>query len=525
MAERARTNVVLETHRRIALPMACFFFALLAVPLGVTRVRSGKGAGFAVSLGVILMYWIAYTVGSNQALAGHIPAWLGPWIGNLIVAPWAAIAIYRMRLRGSERRGPIGWLAYQVRHGLRRLRVALSGRGIRREARELAGSDEDPLETLSGTPNRFLGRFDRYVSATYLRILGLALLSTYLISAMIEGRGLSDDIQRHDQPPTLLLEYLQYFAPGMLNQLLPISCLVGAVVTFTLLTRTGELTAVKASGISMRRATVPVLLCTVGLCGLLFLVDDRIAPATNTQAREIKNRITGRSPLSYGINGTWGFGPDGDRLYHWDRQDADTGLYRDFTFLRLERSGPRILEQTFAPAARWTDDGRWEFPDGGWRRTFGADRVSRFEALPEGAAGPRGLAPPRELAGSQFALTRADELSEQLSLEELRDEIQELQRRGYDTTRLWFQYHAKWSQAFAPLVMVLLGLPFAFKVGRRGSLYGVGVSLLLVLVYWATFAVFRALGLETLLDPVLAAWGPNVLFALIGIYLMLYVKT
>ena len=51
------------------------------------------------------------------------------------------------------------------------------------------------------------------------------------------------------------------------------------------------------------------------------------------------------------------------------------------------------------------------------------------------------------------------------------------------------------------------------------------MALLLVLVYWSTFAVFNALGLETLLRPVVAAWAPNVLYGLLGIYLLLYVKT
>ncbi len=73
--------------------------------------------------------------------------------------------------------------------------------------------------------------------------------------------------------------------------------------------------------------------------------------------------------------------------------------------------------------------------------------------------------------------------------------------------------------------MVLLGLPFAFRVGRRGSLYGIGVALLLVLVYWATYAIFNALGLESLLDARAAAWAPNALYALLGVYLMLYVRT
>ena len=71
----------------------------------------------------------------------------------------------------------------------------------------------------------------------------------------------------------------------------------------------------------------------------------------------------------------------------------------------------------------------------------------------------------------------------------------------------------------------LIGLPFAFKVGKRGSLYGIGVALILVLVYWAAYAMFNALGLEAILPATVAAWAPNVLFGLLGTYLMLYVRT
>ena len=86
-------------------------------------------------------------------------------------------------------------------------------------------------------------------------------------------------------------------------------------------------------------------------------------------------------------------------------------------------------------------------------------------------------------------------------------------------------FWGKLAQTLTPLVMVLLGLPFAFKVGRGGSLYAVGVAFVLVIVYWGTFAVFNALGLETILPPLLATWTPNVLYGLLGTYLLLYIST
>ena len=135
------------------------------------------------------------------------------------------------------------------------------------------------------------------------------------------------------------------------------------------------------------------------------------------------------------------------------------------------------------------------------------------------------LDPPENFASRERRLRDRGDLSEQLSVEELRSEIRELESSGYDTTHLRVSYHGKWSQAFTPLVMVVLGLPFAFRIGSRGSLYGIGVALLLVLVYWAVFAIFNALGLEAFLDPIVAAWAPNVIFTLLGAYLLLYVRT
>jgi lipopolysaccharide export LptBFGC system permease protein LptF len=44
-------------------------------------------------------------------------------------------------------------------------------------------------------------------------------------------------------------------------------------------------------------------------------------------------------------------------------------------------------------------------------------------------------------------------------------------------------------------------------------------------VFWATAAIFNALGLETILPPLLAAWSPNVFFSAVGAYLLLYVPT
>ena len=72
---------------------------------------------------------------------------------------------------------------------------------------------------------------------------------------------------------------------------------------------------------------------------------------------------------------------------------------------------------------------------------------------------------------------------------------------------------------------LLVGVPFAFTTGRRGSLYGLGVSVILAVKYLAAVALFTALGSAGYLNPLAAAWAPNALFAVAGLFFLLNVRT
>ena len=527
VAERRRALATVEFHQRLALPLASFLFALLAFPLGIRNVRSGRGAGFAMSLAVILIYRVVFVLTRNQALEGRIPAALGPWCANILILIWAVIAYQKLRRPEASGRlsGAIASLWDRLRPRKKESAPPpATGAAPPPPPPDENGSDAmvGDLATLGGTRRRFLGRLDRYVCMAYLRILGFALASAYLIFGLVELQGLMDDVLRSQQPVGLVAEYFKYFAPTVFHVVLPIACLVASVVAITMLSRSGELVAVKASGIGMRRATAPVLLVTLLLCGLLFTVQDRIAPTAQRKAQALKDQIEGHTPRSHGapVNGRWTFGPEGKRLYHYRHYVPIRGEFQGLSVFTLDRDAPAVLDHRFALRAESSEE-VWKVHDG-WYRSFGPERYERHEGESTVALGD-----PSNIVGKMSGLARGRRgyLPEQMSLKELGQQIDALQNSGYDITNLRVAYHGKFAHAMAPLVMVLLGLPFAFRVGRRGSLYGIGVALILVLVYWATFAVFNALGLEALLRPLVATWAPNLLFGLLGFYLMLYIRT
>jgi len=108
---------------------------------------------------------------------------------------------------------------------------------------------------------------------------------------------------------------------------------------------------------------------------------------------------------------------------------------------------------------------------------------------------------------------------------ELSAHIASLEARGFDVAALKVQLHRKLAFPMVGAIMTLLGIPFSFVVARRGALYGIGISIVIGIVYWAFLGIFEALGNNALLPAALAAWAPNLLFGATGLYLLLTVDT
>ena len=152
----------------------------------------------------------------------------------------------------------------------------------------------------------------------------------------------------------------------------------------------------------------------------------------------------------------------------------------------------------------------------GWKRTFGEDSAYGFESFGQRRAafheGPELFSNDR---------TAPDEMR----FGEYRRYIFELRRRGYDTRGMPMELYRKLSFPSVTFVLLVIGIPFAFRAGRHGALYGIGTAIALGMVYYTVLAFFEALGRAELLLPIVAAFAPNVLFLTLGAYLILHLRT
>jgi lipopolysaccharide export LptBFGC system permease protein LptF len=114
---------------------------------------------------------------------------------------------------------------------------------------------------------------------------------------------------------------------------------------------------------------------------------------------------------------------------------------------------------------------------------------------------------------------------QQMTYGQLRRYIQQLRASGYASDEMLVELYKKTSWPLISLVMALIALPFSFRIGKRGAMYGIGIALFLAFVYWTLFGVFTKFGEVGNLPPVLSAWSANVLFAIAALYLFLRVET
>ena len=527
LANARHVRSVVELSRRTALPLACLCFAILGAPLGLTQARSGKGAGFSISMLIIVVYYVTFTFFEGQSIRQKFPAWLGPWMGNLILVPWMAWAYWKLRRPPRHDTGWISRFSGFVIRLMRRARARLSAKTDPPvESEETA--PEKALADLAGTTNRFIRRTDRYVGARFLRTLSLALLAAATLFMLFEVKDVLEEVFKRQQPISLVFRYLGFILLERIPEILPLGCLAGAVVTITLLARTGELTAFKANGISLRRIALPILALSAGLSVLLFMFGNTVIPTATRSAREIHDQIKGKPPATRGFpsTGNWTFGPKGERLYHYAYYDAQKDEFHALRVLTLDPTRRFILDHRFAERARYRDGTGWEL-EGGWFIEFAADgKWATHQESYDGSYAVVLDTPDTFAPNTGRSLTRNKaEYGHVLTLAEISERITDLTERGYDVTSLRVAWHGKFAGSVRPFVMVLLGLPFAFGAGRKGSLYGIGIALILAIAYTAVFSGFNALGLESALEPVLAVWAPNVLFGLFGAYLLLYVRT
>ncbi len=504
-----RQEAQIELHKRVAIPAAALVFAALAVPLGLGSRRGGKGYGLTVSVLIVVLYYVLLNNGQVLAVSGKVPVPLGMWLANLVGAVLAIFLLTRMTRRFAV--GRRSWLSSLAQWWQQRW-ARRSPRGDRATPPPLAAEDpagcESPPDAPSGRlPVPFAGIVDRLVVRQCVGFLVLVIVAIAAIFIAVKLSETVDDIQRNQIPFTTVLSYLLFSLPQILRDILPLAFLIAFLGTAAVMERHNESVALKAAGVSLTRVAFPLLTLGLLLGGALFALDDSFVHQANRTAQALEDTIKGRR-VARSFRATyhqWLFLPDGQTLVNFIQYDPDTdALLRPSVYVFDENLNLRARHM--AARATWRN-GQW-WAEGAWSRTFLASGSPVF--VRHGGQVTLPIAVPPTYFGREYRKPS------QMSFAELRSYILTLRAAGYKVDRYRVRLHEKITYPLSATLLAWLALPFAFRIGRRGTVMGVGLALALGMAYFAFTAIVGKLGESSLISPVLAAWTPTVVFALLA---------
>jgi LPS export ABC transporter permease LptF/LPS export ABC transporter permease LptG len=504
-----------ELHRRFAFPMACFAFALVAVPLGAQPRRGGRAAGTLLAIILISAYYLISVMGANLAREGALTPAAGIWIADAVLAALGLILLPRMeQFRGENRwMRPLAYLKSRKRL-LRRRRAQARARAATVNGLNGERAAQDILMRSSGS---FPQLMDIYILRRFFFYFALLMGTFVFLFETFTFFELLDDIARHRVPFLIVVDYFSYLAPYLLYQLAPLGALVAVLVTLGIMSKNNEIVAIKASGISLYRLALPLLLAGLALAAIMIVLDDTYLPYANQRQDALHNLIKGRPPQTYTHPQRWIFG-ENYKVYNYDLFDPAQNLFGGLSVLEIDPADFQLRRRIFASRARWSESQKLWVLEGSWVRDFSDGTIVRYERLPPVTSLPELTEPP-----SYF--NREVRQAFQMSWRELSNYIDGLRLAGFDVSNLTVQWHRKLAFPVMAPVIMLLAIPFAFLVGTRGAIGGVALGVGIGIVYWSLAELLQAMGGVGQLPPLLAGWSPDIIFFFLGLYFLFKMPT
>ena len=355
---------------------------------------------------------------------------------------------------------------------------------------------------------------DRYLLRTLLSPLFYCLFAFCLIYIVYDLFDNLSDFVKAGTPFRGVFRFYLYLIPSVLVLIAPISILLAVLYSLSQLTKHNEMTAMRASGVSLFRLLLPFV--GVGLAASLAVsyINERVGPRAALWCYQFLQAERNKDVVDVNVvyNHTYK-----NELAHriW--------LIERFNRVTYEMSGVKVDQEREdgsyetayeAEEARWLD-GRWWFHN---VRIQEYDEDSNLKGRAE-TVSHREMAEFSETPASSSRRSSTD--AEFMSAAELQSFVASHPNLSEDTVaRYSVDFHYRLAMPWTCLVVALLGIPFGTETGRKGALLGVTLSIGMFFALYVAINLGMALGKQGDIPAWVAGWGPNILFLSIGCVLV-----
>jgi lipopolysaccharide export system permease protein len=347
---------------------------------------------------------------------------------------------------------------------------------------------------------------DRYLGSGFLRMFLASLLVITSLFLIVDFFDRVSTFLESGAPVWTVVRYFFYRAPLSISRMTGFATLFSTLFCLSILARTQEITAMRSSGISVQRLALPLLLLSLLICLGTFFWNETLVPIFSYRSdviyrTEIKNK---QKQSLLGTSDIWMRAENS--FIRIDNFDPRTGSLKGVTILRLNRDFS-LRGFVEIPVANWNGR-KWEDRD-----------AVEWQILPDGKLKSESVKVSLPITETPEELKLLARDTEEFGFFDLQKQIADMKSKGIDATAYEVDLQSKLALPIISPLMVLLAIPFALKKRvNAGLALSFGAAMIIGFGYWVLSAFCISLGHSGALPPWTAAWLPNGVFTLIGLF-------
>ena len=344
----------------------------------------------------------------------------------------------------------------------------------------------------------------------YLLICLAVLIFIYVVINLFDnlGKFLAKNATAID-----IIIYYFYLIPSYIVLLIPVAAIMAVFFVFGVMTKNRELIALKISGLNINRLFSLILITGIVLSIFTFVFQETVGVWAQTKTFEHKREHIDKQPRRSSTHRRkFFYSGEGDWVYFIKNFDGEKGIMNDIILWEITKEN-RIKKRIDATVGRY--ENIWIFENTTVRDfdTLGEEDVRTYPILemPELKEKPKDF------------LQRIKQL-EELSFLEIYRFVRKRSRAGEDVAKEEVELNYRFSYPIITIIVLLICLPISVVLKKGGIAIGLGISIVLAFIYWGMIQSCRAYGVASLMNPLVAAWLPNIVFGALGLIFVLKVR-
>ena len=333
------------------------------------------------------------------------------------------------------------------------------------------------------------------MSFTIILIAGSLL---FQIADLVIQRGVSIGV---------VLRLFFYYLPRLVAYTIPMSCLLAALLGFGKLSANSELVALKSAGLSFKRIIRPVIIATFFVSVAAFFVNETLVPLSERAAANVMMyEVFKESPPLFKEKIFLKEEGDGTlkRVIYINKMKIVNGDMEEIVVEEFDAG--RLSRIVSAKSGKWIN-GSWWINSGNVFEINKEGNVNHLFKFDKQAL---------TLNMSPSDVAKSTQKPDQMTIPELLEYIKINEKSGMNVSKFWMLFHLRLSVPWACMVLALVGAALGSRPQRSSSSVGLGLSVIIVFVYYVILSLTQSLGDAGYLPPVVAAWIANIIFLIIG---------